>query len=372
VALTLARWPLIRNARGARDVRDVRGTSETHDSHETPDLRESSDSHEASEGSDTSDTGTATSTTARLPRPTHSPGATTRTGKPQTAPPPTTPRIDRLLRTNPVLLLPGLQSPDSVAILIAAWNPQADPAGDGSPVADAVRWHGPIRLTPMLVADAGLARSGDAASCGLAYVAEVKRERTKVVDSRRADVVRRRYPRGVPVGAEAEAWQLVRGLAKRLRGVAQLPGCPSYAPHHDPEPLPGDHDQRVFSHEMLPWIVLREILRPLAPELSREALPGGVGYILRQRGLLEVRVRPADRSTAVPYAIRDRVDDAWPHSVYEFCDLTEQPPAQVPSRPAPPRAVANAAALIAEVTGGVLLDTDGFTVPIRATDPRWA
>jgi hypothetical protein len=319
-------------------------------------------------------------------------------------------RPDRLLRTNPVLLLPGLQSPESVASLVAAWNPLADAGGDGGRVADAVRWHGPIRLTPMLRADAGLARSRDASSAGLAYVAEVKRERAKVVDSRQAEVLRYRYPRGVPTGAEAEAWQLVRGLAKRLRGVAQLPGCPPYVPYRDARAMPGDTDRRVFSHEMLPWIVLREILRPLAPDLAREALPGGDGYILRQRGLLEIRVRPADRSTPVPYALRDRVDDAWPHSVYEFCDLAEAdantnanananadgpaahptahgiphstphttphstpaPAVPHPARrpPAPPRALSNAAALIAEVTGGVLLDTDGFQVPIRATAAR--
>jgi hypothetical protein len=353
-------------------------------------------------------------------------------------------RPDRLLRTNPVLMLPGLQSPESVAELVAAWNPLADVGGDGGRVADAVRWHGPIRLTPMLRADAGLSGGQGSASSGLAYVAEVKRERTRVVDSRYADVLRRSYPRGVPTGAEAEAWQLIRGLAKRLRGVARLPGCPLYAPFRDARPLPGETDRRVFSHEMLPWIVLREILRPLAPDLAREALPGGAGYVLRQRGLLEIRVRPADRSTPVPYALRDRVDDAWPHSVYEFCDLAgefaadrlispvpgwtmygsdvadgvdrpereyradrrdrrdredredradrrdhanrpaptanpESPAASAVPSPFPspfrrphstPRVPANAAVLIAEVTGGVLLDTDGFTVPIRATAAR--
>jgi hypothetical protein len=88
----------------------------------------------------------------------------------------------------------------------------------------------------------------------------------------------------------------------------------------------------------------------------------------------------------VPYAIRDRADDAWPHSVYEFCDLSRSDlVAVVPRphdpvlRPAPkvrtvapgaPDALRNGAALIAEVTGGVLLDTDGFPVPVRASGPR--
>ena len=291
-------------------------------------------------------------------------------------------RPDRLLRANPVLLLPGLQSPQSVAKLVADWNPLADVAGDGGRVADGVRWHGPVRLTPMLRADADLSGSPEAAACGLAYVAEVKRERTRVVDSRHADVLRHRYPRGVPTGAEAEAWHLILGLAKRLRGVAQLPGCPPYAPFRDPRPLPGDTDRRVFSHEMLPWIVLREILRPLAPDLAREALPDGVGYVLRQRGLLEISVRPADRNTPVPYVLRDRVDDAWPHSVYEFCDASDVsvglPPPRLPAhaplhRPVPaPRALDTAATLIAEVTGGVLVDTDGFAVPIRTTTASWS
>jgi hypothetical protein len=264
-------------------------------------------------------------------------------------------------------------------------------------VGDGIRWHGPIRLTPMLRADAGLpgtsrgVGSGRPAG-GFAYVAEVARSRTKVPDGRYAAELRRRYPQGVPAGAEAEAWRLVRGLAKRLRGVAHLPGGPAYVPHADETPLVSERDCRVYSHEVLPWIVLREILRPLAPDLSREPLPGDGGYILRQRGLLEVRVRPAgaDRTgdpPRLPYAIRDRADDGWPHSVYEFCDMSRSdlvPPgpvkplqqvlrpggrSRVPAHAAPDP-VRTAASLIAEVTGGVLLDTDGFPVPIRAMPPQ--
>ena len=386
-------------------------------------------------------------------------------------------RLDLLLKHNPVLTVSALQAPETVAGLVAAWNPaaaaesvgladaadlanpanladlagqpsrsartdleamagsrtarmpQARGAGDRSqptvhelppvhPVGDGILWHGPIRLTPMLRADAGLpgtptssrGAATNRSAGGFAYVAEVARERTKVPDGRYAAELRRRYPQGMPTGAEAEAWRLVRGLAKRLRGVAHLPGSPAYVPHTDAEPLISEHDCRVYSHEMLPWIVLREILRPLAPDLSREPLPYG-GYVLRQRGLLEVRVRPAsapasihartyasthagtdNRAGAVhrptiPYAIRDRADDAWPHSVYEFCDLSRSdlvpaPPAQhlrpvlsPPRRvriaaPVAPDPLRNAATLIAEVTGGVLLDTDGFPLPIRAVPTR--
>jgi hypothetical protein len=376
-------------------------------------------------------------------------------------------RLDLLLKNNPVLTVSALQSPETVAELVAAWNPAvadelraaasrrarmprargarietvdyrvASAAAEGMEslenaepemppvhlVGDGIRWHGPIRLTPMLRADAGLpaAASGTGATAtsrssgsgsgsalrdavanrpsgGFAYVAEVERSRVKVPDSRRAAELRRRYPQGIPTGAEAEAWSLVRGLAKRLRGVAHLPGSPAYVPHADLEPLVSEHDYRVYSHEMLPWVVLREILRPLAPELSREPLPGEGGYILRQRGLLEVRVRPAGistttagtppegRSTPIPYAIRDRADEAWPHSVYEFCDLSRSDlvaPVPAPHHPVlrspravrvaavgAPDALRNAATLIAEVTGGVLLDTDGFPVAIRALAPQ--
>lgn len=283
--------------------------------------------------------------------------------RPTGVPASTADRPDRLIRDNPVLLLPGLQSPESVAALIAEWNPGSDFAAGR--VADGVRWHGPFRLTPMLRADAGLTAStlkptagwydssaarmpAARASGGVAYVAEVRRNRVKLTDSRRVEVLRGRYPHGIPVGAEANAWHLVSGLAKRLRGAARLPGSPLYVPNADrcAESLPRDDDLRVFSHEMLPWIVLREVLRPLAPDLSREVLPDGAGYVLRQRDILEVRVGPADQATEIPYAIRDRADEAWPHSVYEFRGAD----------------VIGSATLIAEITGGVLLDADGFLV----------
>lgn len=356
----------------------------------------------------------------------------------RTAPNPA--RLDLLLKNNPVLTVSALQAPETVAALVATWNPEAADALHLSaalraqlprarererqrertrtenteataaesadhetppvhPVGDGIRWHGPIRLTPMLRADAGLPGASSTSrdiqpnrAGGFAYVAEVERSRAKVPDGRYAAELRNRYPQGMPTGAEAEAWSLVRGLAKRLRGVAHLPGSPAYVPHADLEPLVSEHDFRVYSHEMLPWVVLREILRPLAPELSREPVPGG-GYILRQRGLLEVRVGPAGAATAeedgvpaVPYAIRDRADEAWPHSVYEFCDMSRSDvvaaipaphhPVLRPVRavkvaaPGAPDALRNAAALIAEVTGGVLLDTDGFPVPIRALSPQ--
>ncbi|WP_228563476.1 hypothetical protein, partial [Catenulispora rubra] len=233
----------------------------------------------------------------------------------------------------------------------------------------------PLRLTPMLRADAGLPTAGPAASLGLAYVAEARRSRTKILDSRHAGLLRARYPQGLPAGPEADAWHLVRGLAKRLRGVARLPGGPIHAPHEDP-PLPGDADHAVFSHEMLPWIVLREILRPIAPDLTREVVPDNGGYILRHRGLLEVRVRPAGADapgTRLPPALAGRADDAWPRSIYEFCDVSAYAPRSAVPRPHgavaahPARA---AAALIAEVTGGVHLDADGFPEETRMFTTR--
>lgn len=305
------------------------------------------------------------------------------------------PRPDRLLRDNPALLLSALQAPDIVAGLVAEWNPRRSPEqvgtgtvdAGGVAVEDGIRWHGPIRLTPMLRADAGLPTTGPAASLGLAYVAEVRRERVKIGDSRQADRLRRRYPRGLPVGAEADAWHLVRGLAKRLRGVARLPGGPVHAPHEDP-PLPGDTDHAVYSHEMLPWIVLREILRSQAPALARELVPGGSGYTLRHRDLIEVRVRSVGVGMGVgaaagagaagtgaasgdlPYALRDRADAAWPRSVYEFCDLSKPSPDAPATGALAAGPVRSAAALIAEVTGGVLVDADGFPQQARALSGR--
>lgn len=277
-----------------------------------------------------------------------------------------------------MLLLSALQAPETVAGLVATWNPGWQPTPTPTPatptqLTEGIRWHGPLRLTPMLRADAGLPTTGSASTLGLAYVAEARRARAKISDSRHADLLRVRYPRGLPTGAEAEAWHLVRGLAKRLRGVAHLPGGPLHAPHADP-PLPDDADHAVFSHEMLPWIVLREILRPIAPDLTREVVPDG-GYILRHRGLLEVRVRPAGPGTRtrLPQVLQGRADDAWPRSMYEFCDTSAYAPRSAVPRPhglATPYPARAAAALIAEVTGGVHLDADGFPEETRTFTTR--
>ena len=303
------------------------------------------------------------------------------------------PRLDRLLRDNPVLLLSALQASGTVAGLVAMWNGAAEApdvvppptrAGDAgqagqTPAAhltEAIRWHGPLRLTPMLRADADLPTVGPASTLGLAYVAETRRARTRITDSRHADLLRLRYPHGLPTGPEADAWHLVRGLAKRLRGVACLPGGPIHAPHEDP-PLPDGADHAVFSHEMLPWIVLREMLRPIAPELTREVVADG-GYILRHRDLLEVRVRPAGPGTRtrIPPALLGRAGDAWQRSVYEFCDVSAYAPsppgprAHGGARPATARPARAAAALIAEVTGGIHLDADGFPEETRTFTTR--
>ncbi|NUR26648.1 MAG: hypothetical protein HOV83_12530, partial [Catenulispora sp.] len=155
-------------------------------------------------------------------------------------------------------------------------------------------------------------------------------------------------------------------LAKRLRGVARLPGGPVHAPHEDPA-LPGDTDHAVYSHEMLPWAVLREILRSHAPGLAREVVPDGGGYILRQRDLVEIRVRPAK---ALPHALRSRADEAWPRSVYTFCDLSTPLPGAAPGSTPAAFAIRSAAALIAEVTGGVHVDAHGFPQETRTFTTR--
>lgn len=256
---------------------------------------------------------------------------------------------EQLLSENPVLLLAGPRTAASIEALVRTWNPLPTRDEQGVlHVADGVRWHGPFHLEPTLAAQADLPGGWSAA-----YVAEAPRRRLRIPEGRNADTLRRRYPRDIPAGPEALAWSLVTGLARLLGGAARLPGCPPYAAE------PHEAVFCVYGHEALPCQVLRSVLGLAIPDLARNGALAANDYCLDRSGLLEIRVQPFGDDEFLPYALRSRADDGWPHTVYRFSCVKQGTDAETS---AVVDRMRNAAVLLAEVIGGVLLDEDGFPV----------
>lgn len=256
---------------------------------------------------------------------------------------------ERLLRDNPVLLLAGPRTTGGIETLVRRWNPMPTrDEQDALHVADGVRWHGPFHLDPSLAAQTELPTGWSAG-----YVAEAPRRRVRIPGGRHAAHRQRRYSHDVPTGPEALAWSLVTGLARLLGGAARLPGCPPYVAE------PEDTVYCVYGNAALPWPVLRSVLGLAIPDLARNGALAANGYCLDRTGQLEIRVQPFGDDEFMPYALRGRADDSWPHTVYRFsCDrqAVRTETAALVDR------MRKAAVLLAEVVGGVLLDADGFPV----------
>jgi hypothetical protein len=282
----------------------------------------------------------------------------------------------RLLRTNPVLLLSG--APDDVAIcrLLREWNPLAVLPE----VAEGVCWAGPFRLAEGEVgagveaeggAEGGADARAEAAGSALsgwttAYVARVLHSRTRVPDGLDANLLRLRYPHGIPTGAEAVAWSLIMGLARRLDGAGRLPaasrrGSRTVAPQ---QPLVQENSYCVYGNDLLPWPMLRSVLCLSLPGLDRSGASSGDDahcYCLDSPGAFEVRVQPfrPDPNGFVPYALRPDGAADRPGTVYRFRCLpqrTEQAAQRIDAQ------LRASACLLADMLGGMLLDGDGFSL----------
>lgn len=259
------------------------------------------------------------------------------------------PTPEQLLRDYPVLLLAGPRTAAATEALVRTWNPTPTRDDQGVlHVADGVRWHGPFHLEPTLTAQTELP-----GGWSTAYVAEAPRRRARIPDGRNADALRRRYPRDIPTGPEALAWSLVTGLARLLGGAARLPGCAPYVAE------PEETVFCVYGHEALPWHVLRTVLGLAIPDLARNGVLAPNDYCLERSGHLEVRVQPFGDDEFLPYALRSRADDGWPHTVYRFSCVQQAARAETIALVDRMR---KAAVMLAEVVGGVLLDADGFPV----------
>jgi len=287
-----------------------------------------------------------------------------------------------ILLSSPVLLLAEPPEDAAVQRLVHEWNPRA-----ALPEAAAgVRWAGPFRLDAALAAQAALPPGWSTA-----YAAQAARSRTRVPDGLDADLQRLRYPQGLPSGAEAVAWSLIMGLARRLDGAGRLPADSPRATRVMPaqRALAQENSYCVYAKQALPWSSLRSVLCLSLPELDRNGAAAKDDYCLDRPSAFEVRVQPFRRTGHVPYALRARVaagehfgdavahnggpDDhpdgglgsslssslgGWPSTVYRFRCLPQQTERAAQQVDIQLRA---AACQLADVVdGGVLLDGDGF------------
>ena len=290
-----------------------------------------------------------------------------------------------LLRNSPVLLLAGPPADVMVNRLLRAWNPRADLAGparvpgyagSGGPmvernIAEGVRWSGPYRLDAVGAAEAGLPTGWSTA-----YAARAVRGRMRVPDGSGAEELRRRYPDGMPIGAEAVAWSLITGLARRLDGAVRLP----IGPRSRRDRIAFSRDRRssraakdlvalrprrqqntycVYGNEALPWSLLCSVLRLSLPQLDRNGALAVNDYCVDRPGHFEVRVEPVREGEFLPYALRPYAAPDWPRTVYRFRSLPQATAADVERIDTHLR---GAAYHLAEVVGGMLLDGEGFPV----------
>ncbi|HEV2640719.1 MAG TPA: hypothetical protein VGX23_36695 [Actinocrinis sp.] len=256
----------------------------------------------------------------------------------------------RLLRDNPVLLLNGPRTPPTLYCLLQAWNPTIGQDAEGDlQIADAVTWHGPFLLDPALAGEADLPDSWS-----IAYAARSPRQRVRIQEGRNAPDLRLRYPKDLPAGSEALAWSLVSGLARRLHGAARLPGGPAHTV------TAAETAYCVYGNEALPWQVLRSVLELAVPDLSRNGALAPNDYCLERPGDLEVEVRPIADGEFVPYALQSKPGDGWPGTLYRFACV---PPGSDAELVKSAGRCLEAALLLSDVIGGVLLDGDGFPVP---------
>lgn len=267
-----------------------------------------------------------------------------------------------VLRGNPVLLLSGPPADVMVNRLLRGWHPGAELHGVNSrDIAEGVRWAGPFRLDAVCAAEAGLPLGWSTA-----YAAQAVRSRVRVPDGLAAAEMRERYPHGMPVGAEAVAWSLVTGLARRLNGAARLPmdarsrraaraanNVVAQRPHVR------QNTYCVYGNKALLWPMLRSLLALSLPELEFNGALADDDYCLDRADSFEVRVEPFRDGDFLPYALRPHAASGWPCTVYRFRCLPAATEAEAARIDVQLRA---AAYELADIVGGVLLDGDGFPV----------
>ncbi len=264
-----------------------------------------------------------------------------------------------LLEHNPAVLLPAGAVPEAVAALVRAWSPTADTSGTGQEVAEGIKWYGPIALDdeqidmvlPAGFAAAYVARADSDRILRSGFSRRLLRWAQRFSDSRlgldpsvteEADRnLERDFPGGLPTGAEAHAWNLVRGIARALGGTALLPGNPSYAPAADENPGAVVWAAHALTpEEALP--LLQDLLPGLNERADQESVSEAGFWLLSNESVSVV----ADwiEGDSRPPAVRQLGERLVAYDATATDDALE----------------AAVAARLAGATGGVVLDEFGF------------
>ena len=307
-----------------------------------------------------------------------------------------------LLRSGPLLLLPSGTSPDVVDALVAQWAPLRTRKGDGWKLADGLRWIGPIEVT---MADAG--EFDLPGGYPIAYVAQAKRSRGDGIFDRLTDKViarsvakqvavmddyamategitreeldsrdreyeealARDYPQGQPRDTELDAWHLVCGLARRLRGVCRLADGRFFLP----EPPGPSAPVTLYARTLLDQDEVADLVRPvlgdLVPVDDDDEVAEALGLSDDPTEWTIARGAEADEvSVSTTVWVRDhelRMAGMEPVAAFDAIggrtveyDLIGPDGTQAD--------VLRACALLAAETDGVVLDEEGFVVELPA------
>ena len=268
-----------------------------------------------------------------------------------------------LVTHRPAVLLPALASPEQVADLVRAWNPTANTSGLGQEVAPGIRWYGPIPLDderleldalPAGYAAAYVARSESDRILRTGFSRRLQRWAQRFTDSglgldpsvtAEADRdLERDFPGGLPTGAEAHAWNLVRGIARSLGGIALLPGNPSYTPSDGENPGAVVWSAHALTpEEALP--LLEDLLPGLAEKADQELISEAGFWLLSNESVSVVadRIDGDDRPPAVRHLGKHLV-------AYDATASDDALEAAVAAR-------------LAGATAGIVLDEFGFHRP---------
>jgi hypothetical protein len=225
----------------------------------------------------------------------------------------------RLLRSEPVLVLPAGITTTRVASCVRQWNPGAATGGPGVLLADErLELHGPVSY------DEGLWRSADLpADCAVAYAA--------------------RYEAGEAFVLDKPHYELIMGLCQRVGGRWRVKAGKPWRDDYTESFSPCVQAPRTLAPE--------ELLRLLTPILPGLTYDGVDECYSMETEDVTMLVESADTTTYPLVRMQPWFASATRITQYEIDSM---------DTPAASERAARVAAAIAEATGGVMLAEYGF------------